>query len=290
MTKPVQTTTFTNFAALHEPVTAEDIRAYQKTVTRKVSRMQWVMVSLVPIVLLFIMAGILTRLAIASSWPVYIAIVLIVLAIGYIIERRRLRYLARLYKLALQNNATLVADEPHPPHNGLIFQHGHHRMQQEAFTFPNGIEIGNYQYFTGSGRQTRQWEWGYAVIPLLRTVPHMLLDAKANNAGWFSSLPSGLKASTKLRLEGNFNKHFTLRVHKKQERDALYILTPDVMEDLIDKASGYDIELRDTTLFLYHQDFFNLTNESALRDIADIITVLLPELHQQTKRLKNKEE
>ncbi len=48
-----------------------------------------------------------------------------------------------------------------------------------------------------------------------------------------------------LELEGDFGKHFELHVPAGYERDALYVLTPDVMQVLIDEAADRRVEIVD---------------------------------------------
>ena len=44
-------------------------------------------------------------------------------------------------------------------------------------------------------------------------------------------------------LEGDFDRHFTLYAPDGYGRDALYLLTPDLMSRLIDSARAFDVSL-----------------------------------------------
>ncbi len=55
--------------------------------------------------------------------------------------------------------------------------------------------------------------------------------------------------SQQFALEGDFGKHFRLYAPGGDERDALYIFTPDPMAVLIDHAATYDFEFVDTFIY-----------------------------------------
>jgi hypothetical protein len=55
----------------------------------------------------------------------------------------------------------------------------------------------------------------------------------------------------KLELEGNFNSYFSLFIPRGYHLEALQILTPDVMEFIINKAKLLSIEFVNNKLFIY---------------------------------------
>lgn len=85
----------------------------------------------------------------------------------------------------------------------------------------------------------------YLSMRLPRALPHVVIDAKGNG-----SLRSLLPGSQRVSLEGDFDRYFTVYVPEGYERDALELLTPDVMACLIDHGRGWDIEVIDDTLQL----------------------------------------
>lgn len=114
-------------------------------------------------------------------------------------------------------------------------------------------------------------------ITLPKPLPHMYLDAHANDNFW--SRPSSMyfKTSQRLRLEGNFNKHFQLYVPEGYEVMALSVLTPDVMYVLQTYASEYDIEFYDYRLrLLSNKNIYNKPKREA--DITKAATKLLAEI------------
>ena len=195
---------------------------------------------------------------------------------------------AMLSAFALANNLDLQTHVSDPAYPGLMFQVGDSRKLNQRIIVPtdgNAIEIGNYQYSTGSGKNRSTHVLGFMRIKLPRRVPNMVLDSKANNfIGMFSNLPTAFNRDQVLQLEGTFNDHFTLYAPKAYERDALYVFTPDVMMALINYAGEYDIETVDNDLFIYSNGAFNLSNANTWQALLGLASKLSPEFEEQTDR------
>jgi hypothetical protein len=58
----------------------------------------------------------------------------------------------------------------------------------------------------------------------------------------------------KLALEGDFDNYFSILIPKGSEVDALSVLTPDVMEIMVDNGRGIDLEVRDNLIIMSSQD------------------------------------
>jgi hypothetical protein len=160
----------------------------------------------------------------------------------------------RLDRFARANGMTWHPGFSKPPLPGMIFAIGNDRsthdlMRREA---PRFIEVANYSYETGSGKNKQTHRWGYAALRLDTPLPHIVLDAVGNN-GLFgaSNLPVNFDRGQRLSLEGDFDQHFALYCPEGYERDALYLFTPDVMARFIDNAAQLDVEIIDEWLFLY---------------------------------------
>lgn len=82
-------------------------------------------------------------------------------------------------------------------------------------------------------------------LRLPRALPHLMIDARGNG-----SMRAALPGAQRLSLEGDFGKFFTVYVPAGYERDALELLTPDVMACLIDHGRSWDIEVVDDRLQL----------------------------------------
>lgn len=198
-------------------------------------------------------------------------------------KRRREALLA----FGAANNLTVITNQTDPGYSGVIFGQGHNRRITDAVIVPTdgpAIEIGNYLYVTGNGKNSQTHTFGYMKLRLPRRLPHMLLDATSNNASIFSNLPSIFAAEQRLSLEGDFDTHFKLYAPKQYERDALYVFTPDVMQLLIDQARQYDIEIVDDELYIYDAKSISLTSEPAWRKFLLLASHISPEFEAQTKR------
>jgi hypothetical protein len=192
-------------------------------------------------------------------------VVLLLGLVGYAIVRvviassgRWGRWL-KLDRFARANGFVFSPSSGSPNYPGAIFQLGDSRRSTEHFRTAEGrfLDFGNYQYTTGSGKNRSTRYWGFLALKLDRRLPHMVLDARANN-GLFggSNLPATFAKDQVLSLEGDFDRYFTLYCPKEYERDALYVFTPDLMALLIDEASPYDVEIVDDWMFVYSQKPF----------------------------------
>ncbi len=118
-------------------------------------------------------------------------------------------------------------DDPDRP--GMIFRLGRDRQTHDLLRrpAPRFVEVANYRYETGSGKNKATHKWGYVALRLDAPLPHIVLDAVGNN-GLFggSNLPVHFGADQRLSLEGDFDRYFALYCPTGYERDALYLFTP----------------------------------------------------------------
>jgi hypothetical protein len=108
-----------------------------------------------------------------------------------------------------------------------------------------GVEFGNLVHVA-----PRSSEWHYLAITLPAPLPHLILDAAANNK-IISDLPAGVDRGQRISLEGDFDRWFRVYAPVKYRLEAFYFLTPDVMAALIRDASGYNVEIIDNTLVFF---------------------------------------
>lgn len=162
--------------------------------------------------------------------------------------------LMRLVRFAEANGFSYAPRSDAPSYPGMIFGIGRERMALDHImrSTPRFLDIGNFRYSSGSGKNKRVRTWGFMAVHLDRRVPHMLLDAKANDFIG-SNLPAAFSKDQVLSLEGDFDRHFTLYCPREYERDALYVFTPDLMALLIDEAGAFDVEVIDDWMFVYSQ-------------------------------------
>lgn len=171
---------------------------------------------------------------------------------------------------------------------GLIFQQGGQRVVSEHIRSLDGreVEAGNYRYTTGSGKNRTTHFWSYVAVRLDSPLPHMVLDATANDA-WGTNLPAAIAGAQRLQLEGDFDRTFRLFVPDGYETDALYVFTPDLMARLIDHAAQDDLEVVDDWLLAYRQGAADLAHPSFWWRLQEITTVVADRLADRGSRYRD---
>ena len=193
----------------------------------------------------------------------------------------------RLTRFAAANQMLFSAAQPSPNYPGAIFNLGDSRkaINHLISATDRFLDIGNYQYTTGSGKSRSTHTWGFMALNLDRKLPNMVLDSKANN-GMFgtTNLPATFAKNQVLSLEGDFNEHFTLYCPKEYERDALYVFTPDLMALLIDEAAPFDVEIVDDWMFVYSSRPFPSLDPAVYARLFRIVDTVGAKALAQTDR------
>ncbi len=204
----------------------------------------------------------------------------------------------RLRQFAAQNGLQFMQINRDPPYQGMIFNNklGSDRLARNVVYSTSAsdmvdFEIGNYEYTTGSGKNSQRHDWIYIRMKMDRNLPHIVLDARVNNHRVFgvdagTNLPFSFTKDQILQLEGDFNRYFTLYAPKEYEDDAMYVFAPDVMAMLIDESSQFDAEIVDNEAYFYLQmkPGMSLDNPEFMQRIIGIVTVLGRKLHRGTQR------
>lgn len=233
---------------------------------------------LVGVVLLGITAFVLVVTADSGS-PVgflflVVAIAFAVLVVRGLLSGARWQRWARLDRSARANGMRFTPVVRGTDEIGKIFDRGDDRTTSERMLLGDGwldgrVETANYRYSitTGSGknRSTRVYRWAYLVVQLDRHLRQLGLDAVQNDHRVLgigaSNLPATFSSAQRLGLEGDFDRYFRLYVPEGYERDALHVLTPDLMALLIDQAgtgAAFDVEVVDDRIYFYapgHLDY-----------------------------------
>ena len=192
---------------------------------------------------------------------------------------------------AAANDMSFAQQGAHPRFGGAVFEYLQDATTTDVFS-NSAFEVGTITGRVG-GSQTREssgWTvttsfgtsavktYGYIAIQLERAVPQLVLDAKRNG----SSIPMMIGGGQKLTLEGDFNSHFTLYAPKGYERDALYIMTPDLMALLIDETGDLDVEVVDDMLFIYATTPFDTRSAAVWQRIGRIRDIVGAKAISQT--------
>ncbi|MBM7830841.1 hypothetical protein JOE59_001546 [Agromyces cerinus] len=167
--------------------------------------------------------------------------------------RRAGRRQYRLHRFAAANGMTYAPVQPGPALPGMIFTRGGTELAYDVMARGgrHPVSIANHHSTTGEGKGRERHRWGYVAVRLPVTLPHLVLDAKGNNALGRRNLPVEFARRQRLRLEGEFDRYFELYCPEEYESDALYLFTPDVMAAFIDTVAELDVEIVDDHLFLY---------------------------------------
>ena len=132
--------------------------------------------------------------------------------------------------------------------------------------------------------------WGYVAITLDRRLPHLLLDAKANDRSVFgiktSNLPVDLARDQRLTLGGEFDDKFTLYAPSDYGRDAFYIFAPDLMALFIDRLGTFDVEIVDDTMFVYGSPF-DLLDPQTYAWLAELVDTAVARTVRRTERYRD---
>ncbi len=94
--------------------------------------------------------------------------------------------------------------------------------------------------------QGRDYKYGYTVarVSLPKSLPHIVLLAKKGTG----TRPQFADHET-VQLEGNFNDYFKLQIERGQEIDALSVITPDIMQALLQYSQNEDVEIAGAGLY-----------------------------------------
>ena len=194
-------------------------------------------------------------------------------------HRRRMDW-ALLARFADANGMRFGIRSADPKYPGLLFDKGHSRASTLHLFSPTGVlaDAGCYEYTTGSGKDSTTHRWRFAAFRLPHPVPHLLLDAKANNGRWGTNLPETFASSQRISLGEPFDSHYQLYAPEGYGRDAFQLLPPNVMEALLNTRVVYDIEMVDDWLFCYTGSAQDLTNPAIWRLLETIANGVLGSL------------
>lgn len=169
------------------------------------------------------------------------------------------------------------------PRNGSVFDHNGHSEKIEDMV--EGVLGGHsfrffrFRYTTGHGKESMDHDQSIMVLEFSGNLPHIVVDSKHKE-----SLSFPFKTKQLVELEGDFRKYFRLYIPKEYEIEALSLLTPDVMAQLIDKSSNFDVEFIGHRIYIYDNGLIATRKE--LIDLYELATTLVKELDRQLKNFK----
>jgi len=176
-----------------------------------------------------------------------------------------------------------------PSGGTMIMRIGHSLTGDRHFGSAGRGEFGVLQYSTGYGRGEERHTWHYIAARLPAPLPHLVLDAAANNRPVFGSsdLPRVFDKRQRVSLEGGFDRRFQLYAPAEYAQDALYVFTPDVMAAFIDNAAAYDVEIVDDTVMFFSEGGVDYRRAEPWTDAERILTAVVPVLAERARRYRD---
>ncbi len=156
---------------------------------------------------------------------------------------------------------------PEPVQNCIV---GNHNGQK--------IQIFEYSYILTQGKSKIHFDFTVFEISFSGTFPHLYLNYKKD---WYSNYPTNTKLA-KISLPTEFEEIFKIYAPKEYEIEILEILTPEILQVLIDNGWDYDMEFVDGELIIYKnikfQSFEDMDRD--LTKVRKLIDTLSPRLNK----------
>ena len=168
--------------------------------------------------------------------------------------------------------------------SGALFNIGHSQIMADVISgkdadgHPNRVFF--YSYTVGSGKNSHTYNYTVFENTFKGNIPHILLHKQ----GFFTDTSLGFSNDNHVRLEGDFNKYFSLSVEKGFEMEAYEIFTPDFMEELIEDAKKLNFEFIDDKLYIYTINFIGSRDE--LQTMFDLSNKLCAHLEPVLKSIE----
>jgi hypothetical protein len=169
--------------------------------------------------------------------------------------------------------------------DGSLFRVGHSQALQDVVSgqFQNhALSLFTYTYVTGYGRSQQVHHYTVYELQFDVTLPDMLLENGSHAYG--ESLIDKLSGKEMIKLEGDFNKYFSLNIRKGYEVEALEIFTPDVMEELVEKAKTFSLEIVNGHLFIYDNGIVG--TKQGIYDFYDLAQYFIEKLGPVLMQMK----
>ncbi|MBP9820726.1 hypothetical protein KBC85_01150 [Candidatus Saccharibacteria bacterium] len=230
-----------------------------------------------------------------ANWYWYILIIfilMVILTVGLINEHTKDK---RIELFAGNNGFKYVSNYGSYKDNGLPFE----QLDFKNSSLNNVIsgEVSGYKFYFGnyvydsSEATLKTYKFGLVALDLKKDLPNIYINSKSNDNNVYGQLVTGglggYKRSQKFDLEGDFSTYFNVYAPRDYERDTLYILTPELMEHIVNYGKDFDLEIVDSYLKLYRPNKLIEYNEKDLDYIFTIIMYFGNEFTQNTKRYKD---
>jgi hypothetical protein len=193
----------------------------------------------------------------------------------------------RMGELAFENRLDYIPISGNFPFLGTVLATagGEHwdtfRIPGERFVmFGNVLPAGN------GGEAHAPYGWGFLAVHLDARVPRMTLVPRGSRASFRAPLQAYAR-NQMMSLEGDFDKHFQLYAPTDYSRDALYVITPDLMALLIDHLPGSYVETFDDTLVVITREPYDFRKPAAWHQLNLLLETVIPKAVRQTRNYRD---
>jgi hypothetical protein len=272
-----------DYSALTSPVRPEDVQSFVESgkgtgrgwsalAPVRYGPVQALNIVLPLIVLPLLVWAMLVRFDKAELWVLLVLATLVLAGLAIVQLKARSRFaglswetMYRMHAFALANHMNYAGNgSGRPSYPGQLFSAGGQAYNRVFSSSGRFFEIGSYARYLGEeGGVPLYAHRGYIAVQLDATLPQITLTALRRHGKRTSVLVGG--NGQVVSLEGDFDKHFALRCPPGYERDALYVLTPDLMALLIDESADFDVEIVDDWMFVYSSEPFATADPAAYR-------------------------
>lgn len=135
-------------------------------------------------------------------------------------------------------------------------------------------------------RRVGKRSWSYIAVALPAPLPHFVFESvgSGSRAG---DLPARIPGSQHLSLEGDFDRSFALHVPAEYERDALFVVTPDVMAALVDGAAGFHVEATGNLLVFFAEEPSDFSVPDLWEAVDRVLRIALPPFVATAQRYRD---
>ena len=171
--------------------------------------------------------------------------------------------------------------------DGSLFFIGHSPAGRDVVSgiFENTpFVIFNYRYIIGGGKNSQTYIYTVFRLDYPSSFPSIFLKSKDCMFGGFLFGDISGKARERIKLEGDFDKHFDLWAEKGFEIEVLQVFTPDFMSKVEDNWKKFGLEFINNQIYIYSHHM--ITKDEELENMYQFIQYLVSEINPLAKEMK----
>ncbi len=185
-------------------------------------------------------------------------------------------------QFAAKNNFTYKSSGSPNEVEGALFERGRNQRITNVVAGTEGEHPVRFFFFTytiGRGKHKKTYNYTTAEVAFSGLLPDIIVEARGD---WdFSDLVSS--RHKEIRLEGSFGDHFGVFVQEDLEIEAFEIFTPEVMEELVSRARGYNFEFINRKLYVFKKGY--ISKRAELADLLSLVQYLVEKVAPRIRRL-----